>query len=67
MDALLPIGVPAGDCGSAPWCWACCWPWPTTAPAHLTRVHEALTAFPEPDRVRLSVTAASKTARRLLT
>ena len=22
---------PPRSCRSAPWCWACCWPWPTTA------------------------------------
>ena len=36
-------------------------------PAHLTRVHEALTGLPEPDRIRLGVTAAWKNGPHLLT
>ena len=36
-------------------------------PAHLTRVHHALTALPDADRVRLGVTAARNTGPHLLT
>ncbi len=36
-------------------------------PAHLTRVHQALTALPERDRLRLGVTAAWKNGPHLLT
>jgi hypothetical protein len=36
-------------------------------PAHLTRVHQALTGIPGPDRVRLGVTAAWKNGPHLLT
>jgi hypothetical protein len=36
-------------------------------PAHLTRVHQALTALPEADRLRLGVTAAWKHGPHLLT
>ena len=36
-------------------------------PAHLTRVHQALVALPEPDRVRLGVMQAWKTGPHQLT
>ena len=57
---------PAAD-ASAP-CWpACAWPWPIDRPAHLTRVHQALTSLPEDDQRRLGVIADWKHGPHLLT
>jgi hypothetical protein len=46
-----------GSRWSALCCWACCACWPNHRPAHLTWVHQALTAPSEGDQRRLSVLA----------
>jgi hypothetical protein len=67
IEALLPIGVRPRQLRVRTLLLGMLLALADHRPAHLTRVHQALTALPEPDRLRLGVTAAWKNGPHLLT
>jgi hypothetical protein len=67
IEALLPIGVRPRQLQVRTLLLGILLALADHRPAHLTRVHQALTALPAPDRARLGVTAAWKNGPHLLT
>ena len=57
IEAMLPIGVRARQLSVRALLAGMCLTQADGRPAHLTRVHQALTALPEPDQRRLGVIA----------
>jgi hypothetical protein len=57
IEAMLPIGVRARQLTVRTLLAGLCLTQADGRPAHLTRVHQALTSLPEPDQRRLGVTA----------
>ena len=57
IEALLPVGVRPRQLSVRALLAGMCLTQADGRPAHLTRVHQALTALPEPDQRRLGVTA----------
>jgi hypothetical protein len=60
IEAMLPIGVRPRQLSVRTLLAGMCLTQADGRPAHLTRVHQALTALPEPDQRRLGVTAQWK-------
>jgi len=67
IEAMLPIGVRARQLSVRTLLAGMCLTQADGRPAHLTRVHRALTALPEDEQRRLGVTADWKTGPHLLT
>jgi len=67
IEALLPIGVRPRQLLARTLLIGMLLTLADHRPAHLTRVHQALTALPYADRIRLGVIAAWKTGPHLLT
>jgi len=67
IEAMLPIGVRARQLKVRTLLAGMCLTQADHRPAHLTRVHQALTALPEDDRRRLGVPAGWKHGPHLLT
>jgi hypothetical protein len=67
IEAMLPIGVRARQLKVRTLLAGICLAQADARPAHLTRVHHALTSLPEDDQVRLGVLAAWKHGPHLLT
>jgi hypothetical protein len=67
IEAVLPIGVRARQLTVRTPLAGMCLTQADGRPAHLTRVHQALTALPEPDQRRLGVIADWKHGPHLLT
>jgi hypothetical protein len=67
IEAILPIGVRARQLTVRTLLAGICLTQADSRPAHLTRVHQALTALPEPDQRRLGVIADWKQGPHQLT
>ena len=67
IEAMLPIGVRARQLTVRTLLAGICLTQADGRPAHLTRVHQALTALPEPDQQRLAVIADWRHGPHLLT
>jgi hypothetical protein len=67
IEAMLPTGVRARQLKVRTLLAGICLAQADARPAHLTRVHRALTSLPEDDQVRLGVLAAWKHGPHLLT
>ena len=67
IEAMLPIGVRPRQLSVRTLLAGMCLTQADHRPAHLTRVHQALTALPPQDKARLGVTAAWKNGPHLLT
>ena len=67
IEAVLPTGVRARQLTARTLLIGMCLTQADGRPAHLTRVHQALTALPEPDQRRLGVIADWKHGPHLLT
>ena len=67
IEAMLPIGVRPRQLSARTLLAGMCLTQADHRPAHLTRVHQALTALPAEDQARLGVIAAWKNGPHLLT
>jgi hypothetical protein len=67
IEALLPVGVRPRQLGTRTLLVGILLALTDHRPAHLTRVHQALTGLPDADRIRLGVLADWKSGRHLLT
>jgi len=67
IEATLPIGVRARQLKARTLLAGMCLAQADHRPAHLTRVHQALTALPDEDKARLGVVAEWKNGPHLLT
>ncbi len=67
IEAMLPIGVRPRQLSVRTLLAGLCLTQADHRPAHLTRVHQALTALPTKDKARLGVIAAWKNGPHLLT